>query len=231
MSSEMKSNNSDNESTNEESSSDEPFHLDKLFESFDEMVQYNIDWINNKIENNVISETFGFANNGGYPMEPVIVNKEIMVKLNKLGFLTAGSQGGIVMDDYKERAYIYGYIKTDTAKKLYEVVNLNDKIFQYTPLSIYLGDYISDDMQYIFDHQRIPVTFACKMGSQKCTYGTRVGVHLFPRIRKYISQKLNTEFLGNYSFCVAIDPVHGRLFDDKENGLVTKLCQFLEEMN
>lgn len=121
--------------SDDESYSGDPFNFDHKFNSFDEAIAYNISWINNEIEDNVLSGQGGYANNGRHAIEPVKYNKELMIKLNKLGFLTTSSQGGAIVkteqNEIMERSYVDGYLRTDHAKKLQNFIDLRGKQFQH----------------------------------------------------------------------------------------------------
>lgn len=179
------------------------------------------------METNTLTELPEYANYKKYGMKPVIVNKEIMIKLNKLEFITTGSRGGFVTDIVSERAYVTGYIKTDIAKILNVIMNTNGKIFQYIPLKDCLNYIPDDNSKNMINHQQIPVTLMHKKELGEYQYIKYIGPICSSEIKKYVTDNLYANLLENYSHCCVIDPVFGRLFDDKDNGLVTKLCDCL----
>jgi hypothetical protein len=218
----------------DDSQSSDPFDFDDKFNTFDDVIKYNIDWINNKIKNNVLSETFGYANDGEYDMEPVRFNKELMIKLNNLGFLTTCSQGGCIKstDEYeiKERAYVDGYIKTDIAKNLRNIMNWNNKYFQYVPISK-VESYKDRNVGNLLHYARIPVTLEIDKETGKFGQETHLGMTLNVPLLKSSSCDLYHKLWNDYSYCYAWDPLFGIPFDDKENGLMTMLCSYLEQSN
>jgi len=211
------------------------FDYNNKFKTFDDMVEYNIDWINNKIKNNVVSKTFGYANNGKYEMEPVIVNKDLMIKLNNLGFLTTGSQGGHMGThencEYKERAYVTGYIKTNIAKQLRKTMNYDNKYFQYIPITNITNCNINRDFEFLEYYLRVPVTVHKDVVTNEYLSETHIGMDYVLLILNSVESDLKSNLINNYSLCYSWDPLFGVPFDDKDNGLMTKLCDHIEKLS
>lgn len=229
---EMKADNSDNNcDCSNGYDSDNPFIINPKFDSFDDLLTYDNEWLNDKIEDNALEQSFGYPKDRKNRADPILTNKELMIKLNTLKFLRTGSQSGVITENFRERAFVYGYIKTDIAEKLYDIVNFDDVIFQSTPLKTYLNRwFMRGEIEHVLFRQRIPVTAKLQEDSNKYKYVKRVGLNDSLEIHKYVTKDLYSELLKNYSFCCIVDPVHGKLFDDINNGLVTKLCAYLTEI-
>ena len=195
--------------------------MDPTFRSFNDMIEYNVEWLNNEFEHNIISDSIGYADDGVYDKEPVRDFKEDIIIINKLGFLTTNSQFGVINKKVMERAYICGYVKTSTAEKLCIINATLGKFFQYVPLkkSLYFDD---DQISY---YVAIPVTF--ELPSMKAH--TRVGFE--HRISDEMEDALNndsefyTDFIEEYSEFFIIDPVCGIPFNT-ENGILNALLKY-----
>lgn len=221
------SNNSEETEYSDDSNHEMEFYnIKNAFKSFDELIQYNIDWINNKLSNNVISGALCFADDGQFHSEPVMVRKDLMIKLNKLGFLTSGSQSGINYNNIIERAYVEGYIHNDKVKQLHDNMNLNGKIFQYIPINKFLK-YHNNCCQLGSQYYEIKAIGKLNENG-KYDFCTRIGFDHSSPIHQCCEDTFNMDFINNYSICFAVDPVFGISFDDLENGLVIKLLHYLE---
>jgi hypothetical protein len=156
------------------------------------------------------------------------------MKLNNLGFLTTCSQGGCIIstDKYeiKERAYVDGYIKTNIAKKLRNIMNWNNKYFQYVPISE-IDSNRDRNIGSLLHYARISVTLEIDKETGKFGQETHLGMTLNVPLLERSSGDLRDKLLNDYSYCYAWDPLFGIPFDDKYNGLVTMLCKCLEQLN
>jgi hypothetical protein len=202
------------------------------FNTFDDMIKYNIDWINDKFANNQISRINCYANNQ-HERIPTKCNKELMMRLNDLGFLTTYSQGGYIesTNEYvtKVRTYIDGYILTDTAEKLQNIMNYDGKYFQYIPIKQSIDCEINSGTDCVLHYEPIAIAMQMnrKTGEINHTARTRVDP------REFILQSAkcvsNDELYNDYSYCYSWDPLFGIPFDDKDNGLIIKLCECMEK--
>ena len=152
-----------------------------------------------------------------------------MIKLNKLGFLTRGSQNGINKNDIIERAYVNGYIHNDKVKYLHDKMSLDGKIFHFISMNNWL-QYNNNKAQLLEYFYRIKVTGKLDKETNSYEFESHAGLNHYDHLHDCYSPQFNQEFINNYSICVAIDPVFGIPCDDPEKGIVTKLCYYLEQL-
>jgi hypothetical protein len=228
---------------------------DFKFETFRDMIKRNINWFNGKVESNswcnkyesgLTDETGTYwilpDDTGTYGIWPDNFNKELIIKLNNLGFLTADLQGGFFNDgeennyeyEIKERAYICGYIETSIAKKLQQSMNYDDKYFQYVPIKNITICSLDHQMKCTTSKMGIPVTMGMNIDTNEVYVAHRIAHRIGYYEYLIVSEATKTlshDLCKNYSFCYSWDPLFGVLYDDKDNGLVTKLCNFLEQLH
>jgi len=86
------------------------------------------------------------------------------------------------------------------------------------------------NIEHVLFHQTIPVKAERQKDSEEHKYVRRIGLDYTMDFQNYTTGHLYAELIENYSQCYAVDPVFGRPFDNKDNGLVTKLCAYLTEI-
>lgn len=89
---------------------------------------------------------------------------------------------------------------------------------------------ISVAFELMSHYDRITVTVMKKMDDDDFKRVTHIGVDHFLPIRERSTCCLNTDLYYNYSYCHSWDPVFGIQFDDKDNGLMTLICNYLEQV-
>lgn len=190
-----------------------------IFESISELIQHNIDWIRKPLGLNCITEMniMDSEHLETVDLESVKRFPELLVKMNRLEFLTTDSQIGEEEKDYSERAYVVGYLPDGKAEKLYEELNFENCICLYINI-----DRLMEEEEYTDSTlaSRIPVT------RSDGKYTTFVGVTERPTFLQHCSWKLRRRIKDGWSLVAAVDPIHGRICDEKD-GLYTRIIRIL----
>lgn len=189
-----------------------------LFSSVDDLIRHNVEWIKKPIGLNRI--------NGTHVSDPEEVDIDsvqrvpgLLVKMNELKFITTCSQCGVEEKDYSERAFVDGYLHIAEADMLSERLNRLGYLCMYRTIENALKSH---------EQNQIPVTFAMAAGMEVPDYVTHVGLNTALEVLKELAEPFALEFRRNWTFLVAVDPIHGRGCDS-ERGLFTTIVKILAE--
>ena len=200
----------------------------KKYTTFKELLDHSVKWLNS--ETDVSTPTTPYMN--GYvkvlqrkcDLQSIERMKDELIELNKLGFLTDGSQCGKI-EHSSERAYVTGYMKKDMVKHVYKDVNQKGYILMATTLR----EYHCKEYHY---GTRIPVTISY-MESKEGKYRTSLtgmAPYWCEKYTSLMSPELVDKMEKEYLYVTAMDPIHGRLANT-EKGLFTIIKNSITEFN